>query len=180
MLAPTAPFNPATNGLQGAHYLEDLTSPSILEVYALTVHIDSNVLIRIAWLGTKSLLGSPKEPLTSLRISEGGWSDAALQDEHQVGSFATLLSGFVSDFLLLHCYHMHEWCDTVSLSICRLKDSIMAPLSQTVHGVVDAQCYFSLYSSHPHTRYSYDDCSGLEPSCPWGWNSRASLHLSNL
>ena len=32
----------------------------------------------------------------------------------------------------------------------------MAPLSQTVHGVVHAQCYISLYGSHLHTRYSYD------------------------
>ena len=60
MLIPTAPFNPATNGLQGADFLEDLTDPSIFEVYARAV------LRSTAWLGTESLLESPKEPLTNL------------------------------------------------------------------------------------------------------------------
>ena len=93
-LCPSSTLQPCYYGLlEGANNLEDLTDPFIFEVYARAV------LRSTAWLGTESVLGSPKEPLTNLRISEGGWSDAALQDEHQVGGFPVLFSDFVSDCL---------------------------------------------------------------------------------
>ena len=66
MLVPTASFNPATNGLQGADNIEDRTVPSIFEVYAWTV------LFSTACLESESLPESPKEPLINLWIFEGG------------------------------------------------------------------------------------------------------------
>ena len=60
MLVPTAPFNPAINGIEGADNLKDLTVPSIFDVYARTV------LFSKACLGTESLMESPKAALTNL------------------------------------------------------------------------------------------------------------------